>query len=97
MNLRFSASLCDPVASVNLRSRCIRNLRSLKIQSEPELLPSFRALRQRQPELRRLQAALIAEPVVDVEHVEHFPEGRGRSTAAEPENLAQAHIGALVG
>src|SRR5882672_10945471 len=65
-----------------------------EIESEPELLAPLGTLGQRQPELRRLQAALIPQPVVGVEDVEHFPKGRCRAVA-ESENLADAQIGAL--
>src|SRR6185295_9934998 len=68
---------------------------ALEIEPESELLSPLRTLGQRQPELRRLQAALIAQPVVGVEDVEHFPE-RSRRSTAESEDLADSEVGALL-
>src|SRR4051812_12606433 len=70
---------------------------SLEVESEAELLPALRAFGQREAELCGLQAALIPQPVVHVEHVEHFPECRRRSFAAEPDDLRHAEIGAPLG
>src|SRR4029077_3738039 len=69
---------------------------NLEIDPEPELLAPLRPLGEGQAKLRRLQTALVAQPIVDVEDVEHLPErGRGQS-AGQPENLADAQIGALL-
>src|SRR5206468_8577060 len=67
-----------------------------EVEPESELLAAFGTLGERKAEGRRLQAALVPQPVVHVEHVEHLPERRRRVLAAEPEDLADTKVGALV-
>src|SRR5437660_7649230 len=69
----------------------------LKVKPHTELLAPLWAFGERQAELRRLLAALVAEPVVDVEHVEHFPECRRLIAPAKAEDLADPQVGALLG
>src|SRR5947199_3940227 len=97
---RFSMSASPPVFA-----RLTRSLRPVQgepsgepseVEPESELLAAFGTLGERKAEGRRLQAALVPQPVVHVEYVEHLPERRRRVLAAEPEDLADTKVGALV-